>query len=80
MPYGFVVIFGAMFLTLYYVVVTEASLLSKLLVFALFDGCIACIFWWHRYSLVAFFLLVGLGIFITLYRVWVQSHFPDRRD
>ncbi len=78
MPYGYIVIAGVMALTLYYAIATEASLISKVLVVGMAGFCLACLFWWHRFSLAALFIMVGLGVFISLYRIYAQSRSSDR--
>ena len=79
MPYGYIVVVAVLALTLYYVFATDASLISKVLVVGLLGFCLACLFWWHRFSLAALLLMVGLGIFISFYRIYKRSQFPTRR-
>lgn len=78
MPYGYIVIVAVIALTWYYVFATDASLVSKALVAGVLGFCLACLFWWHRFSLAAFFLMVGLGIYISFYRIYEQSRSSDR--
>jgi hypothetical protein len=80
MPYGYIVIIAVIALTLYYVFATAASLVSKALVLGVLGVCLACFFWLPRFSLAALFLMVGLGIFISLYRICAQAGSSDRRD
>ena len=80
MPYGYIVILAVIAMTLYFVFATTASLISKALVLGVLGFCLACIFWLHRFSLAALFLMVGLGIFISLYRICAQARSSNRRD
>jgi len=80
MPYGYIVLAAVIALTLYYVLGTPASLVSKVLVLGVLGFCLACLSWWHRFTLAALFLIVGLGIFISLYRICVQARSSNRRD
>jgi len=72
--------FGAVALTLYYVIVTGASIISKVLVTAVLVACLVCIFRLHRYSLFAIFVMTGLGVFITVYRACEQARSSNRPD
>lgn len=80
MPYGYIVIIAVIALTLYYVFATVASLISKVLVLGVLGVCLVFLFWLHRFSLAALFLMVGLGIFISLYRICAQARSSDRRN
>jgi hypothetical protein len=80
MPYGYIVIFGAIGLTLYYVFATSASLVSKVLVLGVMGFCLACFYWLHRFTLAALFIMVGLAIYISIYRIVAQARSPDQRD
>jgi hypothetical protein len=78
MPYGYIVIIGVIGLTLYFVFASHASLVSKTLVLAVLGACLLCLFWLHRYSLLALLVLVGLGIFISFYRLIEQTRSSGR--
>jgi hypothetical protein len=80
MPYGYIVILVVIALTLYFVFASTASLVAKALVLGVLDVCLACLFWFQRFSLAALLLIVGLGIFISLYRICAQAGSSDRRD
>jgi cadmium resistance protein CadD (predicted permease) len=58
--------FAAIALTIWFVVVSEASVPAKVLVAALLMISLLCRY--TRYSFAGFFLQIGLGIFILLYR------------
>ena len=78
MPYGYIVIVGAIALTLSYVFATSASLVSKVLVLGVLGFCLGCFFWWHRFTLVALFIMVGLGVYISMYRIIARSRSSGR--
>ncbi|MGA3284967.1 MAG: hypothetical protein ABSD57_10985 [Verrucomicrobiota bacterium] len=80
MPYGYIVIIAMMALTLYLVFATAVSLIAKALVLGVLGACLACLFWLPRFSLAALLLMVGLGIFISLYRICAQARSSNRRD
>ena len=80
MPYGYIIIFGAIALTLHYIYATTASLLSKALVLAVLGACLGCIFWLHRYTLAASFIMVGLAVYIWIYGIIAQARSSDRQD
>jgi hypothetical protein len=80
MPYGYIVIVAVTGLTLYFVIATQASLIAKALVSGVLGACLTCLFWFPQYSLAALLLMVGLGIFISLYRICAQARSSDRRD
>lgn len=62
MPYGYIVLFAVIALTVYFVFATPAPHIAKGVVLGVMGFCLACIFWWHRFTLAAFFIMVGLGI------------------
>jgi nicotinamide riboside transporter PnuC len=78
MPYGYIIIIAVIGLTLYFVFATGASRFSKTLVFGVLGACLLCRFWLHRYSLWALFVMVGLGIFISFYRIYEQARSSGR--
>ncbi len=80
MPYGYIVLVAVIALTLYYVFATSASVISKVLVLGVLGFCLACFFWLHRFMLAALFLMVGLGVFISFYRIIAQARSSNRRD
>ena len=80
MPYGYIVIFGAIAMTLYYVFASSASLVSKMVVLGVLGLCLACVCWLHRFGLAASFVMVGLAIYISIYRLIEQARSPGRRD
>jgi len=80
MPYGYIVIVAVIALTLYYVLATAASFVSKAVVLGVLGVCLVCLFWLHRFSLAAMLLMVGLGIFISLYQICAQARSSNRRD
>src|SRR5260370_19404990 len=80
MGYGYIVIIAVIALTLYYVLLSAASSVSKVVVVGVLVICLACLFWLHRYTLAALFGLVGLGVFISFYRIREQARSSDRRD
>jgi hypothetical protein len=79
MPYGYIVLVSVIALTLYFVFATSASFISKVIVLGVLGFCLVCFFWLHRFTLAALFITVGLGIFISLYRIHAQAHSPGRR-
>ncbi|HLZ54094.1 MAG TPA: hypothetical protein VKS19_06400 [Verrucomicrobiae bacterium] len=58
--------FAAIVLTSWFVVASEASWTAKILVAALFVISLLCRY--SRYPFAGFFLQIGLGIFVLLYR------------
>ena len=80
MPYGYILILVAIGLTLYYVFTTTASLISKVLVLGVMGFCLACFYWLHRFTLAALFIMIGLAIYISIYRIVMQARSPDRQD
>jgi hypothetical protein len=80
MPYGYIVLATVTALALYYVFATAASLVSKVLVLAVLGFCLGCFFWWHRFTLAALFIMVGLGIYISFYRIFAEARASSRRD
>jgi hypothetical protein len=80
MPYGYIVLVAVIALTLYYVFATSASVISKVLVLGVLGFCLACFFWLHRFMLADLFLMVGLGVFISFYRIIAQARSSNRRD
>jgi hypothetical protein len=80
MPYGLIVLVTVIALTYYYVFATSASLISKVIVLGALGFCLACFFWLHRFTLVALFIMAGLGVFISFYRIFAQARSSDRRD
>jgi len=79
MPYSLIVAGAVITLALYYVLTIEASFHSKVLVLGMLGLCLACRFWWHRYSLAALFGLVGLGLFLSFYRIISEARATRRR-
>jgi hypothetical protein len=77
MPYSFIIIIAVMALSLWYIFISDAGLASKVLVGGLLSLSLACIFWWHRFSLAALLVMVGLGVDISFYRIYARSHFSD---
>ena len=73
MPYGYIAIIAVIGLALHHVFSTTTSLISKVVVLGVLGVCLACLFWLHLYPLVALFALVGLGIYISFYRIVVQA-------
>jgi hypothetical protein len=78
MPYGFIVIITVIALTLYFVFATKASLVAKVLVLGVLGVCLAGLFWFPQFSLVALLLLIGLGIFLLLYQRCAKARSSDR--
>jgi len=75
MPYSLIVVISVIGLTLWYVLVTDASSWSKAIVAGVLIFCLASMFWFPRLSLASLFLMVTLGIFISFYRIVQKSHF-----
>jgi hypothetical protein len=80
MPYSLIVIIAVTALTLYYVFASEASRLSKALVGGVLSFCLVCRFGLHRFPLLTLFLMVGLGIFISIYRICVLARYSDGQE
>jgi hypothetical protein len=80
MPYTLIVIVAVSWLTLDFVLATEASRPAKGLVVGVLGVGLANLFYWHRHALAALFLLVGLGIFLALHRLIAQARSSGRRD
>jgi len=80
MPYGYIVIIAVIALTLYFVFATAASFIAKALVLGVLGVGLVGLFWLPQYSLAALLLMVGLGIFISFYRICAQARSSDRRD
>ncbi len=80
MPYGLIVLVAVVALTYYYVFTTSASLISKAIVLGGLGFCLACFFLLQRFTLAASFIMTGLGIFISVYRIIAQARSSDRRD
>ena len=78
MPYGIIVIVAVIAVVVNFVVRTDASVVAKGVVVALLGLSLACFFWLHRYTLTALFVMVGLGIFISLHRICVKAGSSDR--
>ncbi len=78
MPYGYIAIIAVIGLALHHAFATTASIISKVLVLEVLVVCLACLFWFHLYQLVALFVLVGLGIYVSLYRIIVQARSSNR--
>lgn len=79
MPYGYIVIFGAIALTLYHFFATPASRVSKISILVVLGFCLACRYWLHRFILPAMFILAGLAIYISLHRTVTRAR-ANRRD
>ncbi len=75
MPYGLIVLFGSLGLVAYFDFATEASWIAKAVVSGIFVFCLASFLGWIASvsPLIGLFLLVGLSIFITLYRAWQRA-------
>jgi hypothetical protein len=67
-------------LTLRHVFATTVSLIAKTVVLAVMGFCLACLFCWHRFTLTALFLMVGLGIYLSIYQICVRARPPRRHD
>jgi len=80
MPYGLIVVGAVIVLTLHYVFATGESWISKTLVLGILGFCLGGLFWWHRFSLAALFLLVGLGLYLSLYRICALASASGGRD
>lgn len=80
MPYGYIVLAAVIVLTLHYVLTSPALLISKLIVLAVLGFCLACFFWLHRFTLAALFIMVGLGVYLSIYRICMQAGSSHRRD
>ena len=69
MPYGLIVLVASVALVAYFDFATKASWITKAVVSGLFIFCFASIFGWIAFnSLIGFFLLVALSVFIIFYR------------
>ncbi|MGH7976132.1 MAG: hypothetical protein ACREDS_07310 [Limisphaerales bacterium] len=69
MPYGFIILVGSAALAARFVFASEVSAISKGIVSGVFIFGLACCFgliagWW----LIGLFVLVGLSVFILIYR------------
>jgi hypothetical protein len=80
MPYGFIVLIAVIWLTWDYVLATNVSRFAKGLVLGVLGVGLAGPFYWPRHALTALFLLVGLGIFLSLRRLIAQARSSGRRD
>jgi len=80
MPYGLIVLVVVIALTFYYVFATSASPISKAIVLGVLGFCLSCFYLFHRFALAASFIMTGLGIFISVYRMIAQARTSDRRD
>jgi hypothetical protein len=67
-------------LAAYFVFASGASIITKVVVLGVLGGGLLCIYWLHRYSTQALFVMAGLGLFILLYRQCAQALSSDRRD
>jgi hypothetical protein len=75
MSYGYIVIIAVIALTLYFVFATKAWLIAKALVLVVLGACLAALFWFPEFSLAALLLMIGLGIFLSFYRICARA-FP----
>jgi hypothetical protein len=74
MPYSFIVLVVSVALAVYFVFVTEASVISKVIVSGGFLFGFACFFGWIAgWWLIGLFLLVGLSVFILFYRALQEA-------
>jgi hypothetical protein len=80
MPYGLIIIFAAIGLTIYYAAFTEASRASKAFVVVLLAFCLVSRYWLHRFSMATLFLMLGLSIYISLYRLYIEAISTHRKD
>jgi hypothetical protein len=80
MPYGFIIVFAGIGLAIYYVFQTKASWLSKALVIGVLGFCLVSRCWLHRFSMGTLFLMLGLGIYVSFYRLYIQARSSNRRD
>ena len=69
MPYGFIVLVGSVALAAWFVLASEASVITKIVVSAIFGFGMVCYFnWIAGWWIIGLFVLVGLSVFILLYR------------
>jgi hypothetical protein len=80
MPYGYIVIVAVIALTVYYVFLSEASLVSKIVVAGILGICLLDLYWLHKFGLWDLFLMVGLGIYISMYRLYAKARSSNGRD
>jgi len=74
MPYGLIVLFTSVALIAYFVFMTDACWITKVVVSGIFIFCLASRFGWIACDpLVTLFLLVALSVFIIFYRTWQQA-------
>lgn len=74
MPYGFIVLVGSAALAAWFVFASEASVITKTVVAAIFGFGLACYFGWiGGLWLVGLFLLVGVSVFILLHRALQEA-------
>jgi len=80
MPYGLILLVISIALALWYVLATEASLISKASVSCLQCFALICYHLLPRFSLYALFLMAGVGIFILFYRACQQVRPSDEKN
>ena len=74
MPYGFIVLVVSIALAAWFVLASEAALISKIVVAAIFGFGLACYFnWIVGWWIVGLFVLVGLSLFVVLYRAVLEA-------
>jgi hypothetical protein len=75
--YFLIPLVGSITLAFYYLFLTDASFISKVLIAAVLIVSFACRFWLVQYSLAGLFLQVGLCIFILFYRLREKARFSN---
>ena len=80
MPYGFIVIIAVIAPKLHFVFATKASLIAKAPVLGVLGICLAGLIWFPQFSLAALLLIIGLGIFLSLYQRCAKACSSDRLD
>jgi hypothetical protein len=74
MPYGTIAFFVSVALAVWFVLVSEASIISKIIVAGVFGFGIACYLnWIAGWGRIGLFVLIGLGIGISFYRAVQES-------
>jgi hypothetical protein len=78
MGYSMIVLVASVALVAWFIFAADASIVSKLVVAALFLWSFVCFFWIRMWALVGLFSMVAVSIFVTLYRAYQQAKIPEK--